>query len=144
VAGGQWPVEEEERVAIPQGENDSQRPVKSYHDLVAWRKAISLAKRIYQITGGFPPQEIYGLTSQLRRAAVSIPSNIAEGQSRGHTREFIHFLYISLGSLAEVDTQLILARELGFLQDEDTRQLGLDLQELRRLLYGLVRSLPDR
>ncbi|HSV86226.1 MAG TPA: four helix bundle protein [Levilinea sp.] len=94
-------------------------PVRSYRDLIVWQKGIELAKRIYMITKKFPSSEVYGLTNQLRRAAVSIPSNIAEGQSRQSTKEFIHFLHISLGSLSELDTQIVIAKELEYLSDSD-------------------------
>ncbi len=118
--------------------------LKSYRDLGVWQKSIALTKQIYLLTQRFPPQEMYGLTSQLRQASVSIPSNIAEGQSRWHSREFAHFLYIALGSLAEVDTQLVLACELGFIQKAEFEKLEPLLQELRRMLYGLINSLPSR
>lgn len=91
--------------------------VKSYKDLLIWQKGIELIKEVYQIVKKFPREETYVLSDQLRRAAISIPSNIAEGQARHHTPEFKQFLYISLGSLAELNTQLIIAKELGYARE---------------------------
>src|SRR5664279_4804108 len=92
--------------------------VKSYQDLIAWQKAISLVTEIYTITAQFPGQEIYGLTSQLRRASVSIPSNIAEGRGRVTKREFIQFLGHARGSLCEVQTQIFIAHRLAYISQE--------------------------
>ena len=108
--------------------------IKNYRDLVIWQKGIALVKEIYLLTQKFPQTEIYGLSNQLRRAAVSIPSNIAEGQSRQHTGEFRQFLHMALGSLAEVDTQLVIAKELSYLpQDEMTIAEKL-IFELRKMI----------
>ena len=96
----------------------------SYRDLIAWQKAMDLVTAIYRATAGFPRDEIYGLTSQLRRAAVSIPSNIAEGQGRQSTREFIHFLSIAYGSLNEAQTQILIAERLKYLNDSDCQSLS--------------------
>ena len=85
----------------------------------AWKESIKLVKDVYAVSKGFPAEEMYGLTSQIRRAAVSIPSNIAEGAARASNRELIRYLYISLGSLAEVETQLIIAIELSYIQECD-------------------------
>ena len=90
--------------------------VKSYQDLLVWQKSIKLTTRVYALTKRFPKDEMYGLSSQLRRAAVSIPSNVAEGHARQHNKEFKQFLHIALGSVAEVDTQLFIARELGYIE----------------------------
>lgn len=92
-------------------ENETQS-IRSYRDLIVWQKAIAFTEQIYRLTGRFPSTEAFGLTNQLRRAAISIPSNIAEGQARHHTKEFSQFLYIALGSLAEIDTQLVVGRKL--------------------------------
>lgn len=91
---------------------------RKHHDLESWKAAIDLVKQVYSLTSTFPPHENFGLTSQLRRAAVSVPSNIAEGCARFTDREFLHFLGIARGSLSELETQLIIARELGYLQDD--------------------------
>jgi four helix bundle protein len=102
--------------------------VKNYKDIVVWQKAIELVIEIYRVTAHFPREEMYGLTSQLRRAAVSIPSNIAEGQGRATKGEFIQFLGHARGSLCEVDTQILIARRLGFLAPE--REEHLDHRSL--------------
>ncbi len=115
--------------------------VKSYRDLIVWQKGIKLAKEIYQITSQFPKHERYGLVSQLRRAAVSVPSNIAEGQARRKPNDFIRFLHISLGSLAELDTQVILANEFRYIQPNDARNIETDIFGLRRQIYGLINSI---
>ncbi|HYX68711.1 MAG TPA: four helix bundle protein [Terriglobales bacterium] len=115
--------------------------VQSYRDLVAWKKAIALAKTIYRATEQFPRAETYGLTAQLRRAAVSIPSNIAEGQGRHSTGEFVQFLGTARGSLFEVETQVVLARDFGFLSVEAADQVLAETTELARVLQGLIASL---
>jgi len=117
-------------------------PVKGYEDLIVWQKGMELAKEIYRLTGKFPSSERFGLVAQLQRAAVSVPSNIAEGQSRRSTGEFRQFLYQALGSLAELDTQLILARELGYLKPDDSRLAASRVEELRRMTHALVNRLP--
>lgn len=94
--------------------------VKTHKDLDVWKEAVMLVKKIYELTSVFPKEEIYGLTSQIRRAVVSIPSNIAEGAARNSTKEFIQFLYIALGSCAELDTQLIIAKELGYINEDQS------------------------
>src|SRR6476659_1156091 len=91
------------------------KAVRSYQDLVAWQKAMDLVELVYGATRGFPREEVYGLTSQVRRAAVSVPSNIAEGQGRASTKEFLHHLSIARGSLFEVETQVLVAQRLGYL-----------------------------
>ena len=114
--------------------------VKQYSDLVAWQKAVDLVTEVYRITKNFPKEEVYGLTSQLRRAAVSVPSNIAEGQSRG-SREFAHFLSIALGSLSELETQMIIARRLGYVQESELATFTQMAGETGRLIHGLSRSI---
>jgi four helix bundle protein len=116
--------------------------IKSYRDLIVWQKGIQLAKQVYQLTSVFPKSEIYGLTSQMRRCAVSIPSNIAEGQSRRSTTEFKQFLRISLGSLSELDTQMILATEFEYLTVDKSQKVNEQILEMRRLIYGLLNKLP--
>lgn len=95
------------------------KKIRNHKDLKVWKKSVDLVDNIYRITESFPNKEIYGLTNQLRRSAVSIPSNIAEGAARGSKKEFIQFLYIALGSLAEVETQMIIASRLGYLNTLD-------------------------
>lgn len=117
--------------------------VRSYRELNVWQKGIELVKKIYMVTQTFPKTEVYGLTSQMQRAAVSIPSNIAEGQGRQHTREFRQFLHISIGSAAELDTQVVVAVELGYI-NADTAQAILDLiLEIRKMTYALINKLPS-
>ena len=126
------------------GEASRDKPAQGYRDLLVWQKSMALAKDIYKITSGFPAEEKFGLTSQMRRAAVSVPSNIAEGQARNTTGEFVQFISYAEGSLAELDTQLTLAVELTFLPVEKSG-LGLDsIAELRRMLNGLRRSITGQ
>jgi len=117
---------------------------KSYRDLEVWRKAMELAKRIYQITSKFPGDERFGLTNQLRRAAVSIPSNLAEGHSRSGPGDFSRFISISMGSVAEVETQVILSSELGYLAVETSSEVLSDLDVLGKMLRGLSKSITRR
>jgi len=112
----------------------------TYRDLVAWKKGMSLVGEIYRATQSFPKNELYGLTSQLRRAAVSVPSNIAEGQARYSKREFHHFLNNARGSLAEVETQIMLACDLSYLSSQETEALLARAAELGRILNGLIAS----
>lgn len=123
---------------------DENAVVRSYRDLVVWQNAIKLAKQVYQLSQKFPKQETYALSDQIRRAAVSVPSNIAEGQARKAPADFKRFLHIALGSLAEVDTQLILAQEFGYLTSAEVEGMDAQIQELRRKLYALINSLPSR
>jgi four helix bundle protein len=113
---------------------------KSYRDLIVWQKAIQLVTEIYKTTKQFPKEEIYGLTSQLRRAAVSIPSNIPEGQSRLSKLEFKNFLSHARGSLVEVETQLLIARNLGYLSESAADQLLKQTAEVARILNGLLNT----
>jgi len=118
--------------------------VKKYQDLIAWQKGIALVTEVYKISADFPRDEIYGLTSQLRRAAVSVPSNIAEGQGRASTGEFIQFLCHARGSLYEVETQVIVASNLGYIQAEQLELMIERISELGRILNGLITSLQSR
>ena len=117
---------------------------RNYRELIVWQEGIKLAKAVYKLTEKFPRQETYALADQIRRAVVSVPSNIAEGQARKAPGDFRRFLHISLGSLAEVDTQLILAQEFGYLSEEDIDATDEQIQSLRKKLYALINSLPDR
>ncbi|MCM3881285.1 MAG: four helix bundle protein [Vicinamibacterales bacterium] len=118
--------------------------VGSYRDLLVWQKGIALVKLVYQTSQTFPDGERFGLISQMRRAAVSVPSNIAEGQARYSTREFIHFVSNAEGSVAEVDTQLTIALELGFCKVADVKPVLDAIVELRKMLNALRRSLQER
>jgi four helix bundle protein len=111
-----------------------------YQDLIAWQKAKVLATEIYRATENFPKSEMYGLTSQLRRAAVSVPSNIAEGQGRLTKGEFCHFLGQARGSLLELETQLAISVDLSFLQQTEFKQLQERSAEVCRILNGLIDS----
>ena len=110
-----------------------------YKNLVAWQKAMLMVTEVYKLTRTFPREEMYGLTSQIRRAAVAVPSNIAEGQARNTNGEFRQFLGIAKGSLAELDTQLLIAQNLGILKDPGC--IFEQLAEVGRILSGLLASL---
>jgi four helix bundle protein len=118
--------------------------VESHRDLQVWQKAIQLVMEVYRASKGFPADERFGLTQQIRRAAVSIPSNIAEGKGRGSTNDFIRFLNIANGSLTEVDTQLVIARELEYIDEETLTRLERQASEVGRMLTGLRRSLNTK
>jgi four helix bundle protein len=113
----------------------------SYQDLIAWQKAMDLAEEIYKATRGFPKDELYGLTSHLRRAVVSVPSNIAEGQGRLTPGEFKQFLGHARGSLLETETQIMLAGKLQYVSPEETKRLLKLLAEVGRILNGLIGSI---
>jgi four helix bundle protein len=116
----------------------------NYRDLVAWQQAMKLTSRIYKLSAHWPEREIFGLTAQVRRAAVSIPSNIAEGQGRNTTRDFMRYLSIAYGSLLEVETQVQIAADLGFTNaDSLSKTLNLT-SELGRVINGLLRSLRTK
>jgi four helix bundle protein len=116
---------------------------ESYRDLIAWRKAMDLVMDVYRVTQAFPRDELYGLTNQLRRAAVSVPSNIAEGQARFSRKEFHHFLSQARGSLVEIETQLTIAENLGYLGPNQTRSLLDKASELGKILNGLIASIKS-
>ena len=116
--------------------------IKSYKDLEVWKLSMSLVSGIYEITRSFPQEEKYGLTSQIRRASISIPSNIAEGASRKSTKEFIQFLYISNGSLSELETQIELAERLGLIDNTD--DIFDKIKPLRKMLINLIHSLKKK
>jgi len=124
---------------------EEQPNIRGFQDLVVWQKAVALTVQIYQITKGFPREELYGLTSQIRRAAVSIPSNIAEGQGRGSQSAFASHLDIAIGSASELETQLTIAEKIGYLSGEQSKMLSTELTTIIRMLYGLLRKIqPDR
>lgn len=115
--------------------------MQTYRDLIVWRKALDLVEDVYKATKGWPREEIYGLTSQVRRAVVSVPANIAEGQGRGSVRDFLRFLAIANASLIESETHLFIARRLRDLEEETLLPLLQQTAEVSRLLQGLTRSL---
>jgi len=112
-------------------------------ELRVWQKAIQLCKAVYGLTSGFPKAELYGLTSQMRRASVAIPSNVAEGRGRATRKEYRHFVAIGRGSAAELETQIVIAQELGFLAGADAEELLEGVREVSRMLNGLARSLSE-
>jgi len=119
-------------------------PAKNYRELIVWQDGIKFAKAGYKLTEKFPKHEVYALADQIRRAEVSVPSNIAEGQARKAPGDFRRFLHIALGSLAGVDTQLVLAQEFGYMNQEDVDLLDEQIQGLRKKLYALINSLPAK
>ena len=118
--------------------------IQSYRELGVWQKAMTLAEECYRTTRAFPKDELFGMTSQIRRAAASIPANIAEGQGRQSTKEFLRFLSISRGSLKELETHLILCQRVGLLSDEQLESLLNLTDEISRMLSGLRKSLEQR
>jgi len=117
-------------------------PMSDCQQLEAWRMAMGLVEEVYKHTRGFPREELFGLTSQMRRAAVPIPSNIAEGASRAGSKEFLQFLHIARGSASELETQMLLAEKLGHLPA--TEDLMASLISVKRLINGLIRSLKGK
>jgi four helix bundle protein len=118
--------------------------VQNYRELEVWQKAMELVVLIYRHTSNFPRQEMYGLTNQLRRASVAVPSNIAEGQGRRTTKEFLHFLSIAKGSLLEVQTQVEIAKRLLYLPEEQARDLDSLVISVIRLLCALMNALDRK
>ncbi|MDP2994470.1 MAG: four helix bundle protein [Anaerolineales bacterium] len=124
---------------------EERRTIRGFKDLVVWQRSVALAVKIYQITKNFPREEIYGLTSQIRRAAVSIPSNIAEGHGKGSRPSFASHIDIALGSAAELETQLEISIKIGYLSQSESDSLLIELTEIVRMLYGLLNKVqPDR
>jgi four helix bundle protein len=115
--------------------------VTSYKELETWQVAMRLVAEVYRVTKEFPKEEVYGLTNQLRRAAVSVPSNIAEGEGRDSTKEFLHHLSIARGSLYETETQLLIAKQLDYLKQSDADSISATIAGVGRLINGLARSL---
>jgi four helix bundle protein len=117
--------------------------IKSHRDLIAWQKAMDLVIAVYEASKLFPKDEVYGLTSQMRRAAISIPANIAEGQGRRSKSEFGNFLSHSRGSLLELDTHLEIARRLNYLSEDNHARIQDQAREVGRIINGLLRSLTS-
>ena len=115
--------------------------IKRYRDLDIWKKAIELVKDIYRSTEEFPKQEIYGLVSQMRRSAISIPSNVAEGFRRYHNKEYRQFLYVSLGSCAELETQITIAKEFKYIRQDTEAELLEKLDHICRMTSNLIKKL---
>ena len=115
--------------------------IRSYKDLKVWQVGCELVKSVYTASSLFPQEELYGLTQQLRRAAVSVPSNIAEGYGRGSSVEYLRFLRIARGSLYEIETQLILCRNLDFCDDNQYQNISAQMVECSKMLQGLIKSI---
>jgi four helix bundle protein len=115
--------------------------IKNFQDLRIWQKGIEVVKDLYLLTKKFPKEELYGLTSQMRRSAVSIPSNIAEGFRRYHNKEYKQFLYIALGSCAELETQIIIANELDYINETDKTELIEKIKYICRMTVKLIQKL---
>ena len=115
--------------------------MRNHKDLIVWQKSMALVRRLYEVTRAFPQEELFGLTSQMRRAAVSIPSNIAEGYGRIYDKERINFLSIALGSASELETQLIISNDLGFMNEADSAGLSSLNNEVILMLSSLIKGL---
>ena len=115
--------------------------IKNFQDLRIWQKGIEVVKDIYILTKKYPKEELYGLTYQMRRSAVSIPSNIAEGFRRYHNKEYKQFLYIALGSCAELETQIIIANELGYTNDNSKTEVIEKIKYICRMTVKLINKL---
>jgi len=118
-----------------------QATVSSHRDLLVWQKAMVLVEKVYRMTKSFPQEERFGLSSQIQRAAVSIPSNIAEGQARQSTAEFCQFLSVAMGSRAEVETQTMIAVRLGYVTQTQVKEIMVLLEEISKMLHSLRRKL---
>jgi len=118
------------------------KKLKTHKDLDVWRESMEMTKEIYNITKNFPREELYGLVSQMRRCAVSVPSNIAEGAGRSSEKEFVQFLYIAMSSLSEIETQYILSKELKF--TEENPKLEDYMNRIRNMLTGLIKFLKSK
>jgi four helix bundle protein len=119
-------------------------PASSYRSLVLWKSSIQLAKKVYRFTFTLPKREIYGLASQMQRAAVSLSVNVAEGHARGSSKEFLQFLRITRGSLAELETLITLTTELGYLDDKLHKELFSDCDQIGRMITGLRKSILQK
>lgn len=117
--------------------------MKPHQKLNAWIHSFHLVKTLYELTRTYPSEEKFGLVSQIRRAAVSVPVNIAEGAARKGKKEFIHFLHISLGSLTELDTLLLLSGDLGFISNEQSVLLNNELDSIGKMIYGLIKKVES-
>jgi len=137
VASGEWLAPEKGAVL-----NGRDKP-KHYKELLVWQKGMSLAKGVYELTARFPTDERFGLVSQMRRAAVSVPSNIAEGQARHGTREFLQFLSHASGSLAELETQLLLSLDMKYCAKNDVESVAGLISELQKMIVALRRALDS-
>jgi len=117
---------------------------KSYRDLEVWKKAMDVARHVYKATAKFPAEERFGLTNQIRRSAVSVPSNLAEGHARASAAEFSRFILISMGSVAELETQILLSGDLGYLDNEKKQSLLSEIDLVGKMLRGLSKAIARR
>ena len=113
----------------------------TFKDLKVWQRSRFLAVKIYTVTKNFPKEEVYGMTNQMRRSAISIPSNIAEGHRRGSNKEFIQFLKIARGSLAEVETQVIVSGDINYIATNVVEEITKEIEEIEKMINGLINSL---
>lgn len=127
-----------------QGFRGSSDMLRNYRELKVWQSSYRLCLEIHRVTKSFLKEEMYGLTSQIRRAAVSVPSNIAEGYGRKTTPEYIQSLYVAYGSNCELETQLLLSGDLAYIQSEDIKKLHKEIGEVERMLKALIKSLENR
>lgn len=118
--------------------------IRTFKDLIVWQKAYALVLKLYKVTKHFPAEEKFGIISQIRRASIAIPSNIAEGYGRQYLKQYIQFLYIAYGSGAELETQLMLSKDLGFLDEEKYKELIEKYYEVERMLMALIKSLEKK
>jgi four helix bundle protein len=127
-----------------QGFKDSSEMLKNYKELKVWQKSYQLCLEVYRITAGFPKDEKFGLTSQIRRSVVSVPSNIAEGYGRKTTADYIKFLYIAYGSNCELETQIMLSGDLDYIDSDIVKVLMDEINEVERMLKALIKSLKNK
>jgi four helix bundle protein len=118
--------------------------LRNYKELKVWQKSYQLCLEVYKITRGFPSEEKYGLTSQIRRAAVSVPSNIAEGYGRKTTREYVRSLYLAYGSNCELETQILLSGDSGYMRAQEKESFQRNIGEVERMLKALIKSLENK
>jgi four helix bundle protein len=121
-----------------------QQKIRTYRDLIVWQKSINIVTDIYRVTKHFPKQETFGLVLQIRRSSISVPSNIAEGYSRYSNREFTRFLEIAIGSLAEMQTQLLISLNLEYISETDFKTVTENSREIERMLSSLIRKLKAK
>jgi four helix bundle protein len=118
--------------------------ISSYKDLIVWQKSITLVTDIYLLTKSFPSEEKYGIVSQMNRAAVSVPSNIAEGWGRESSKSYLQFLKVSRGSLMEVETLLVIAKNLNFIIEKEYKLISENIEEVAKILQGLIKSIKQK
>jgi four helix bundle protein len=115
--------------------------IRSHKELIVWQKAMDLVVEIYRVTETYPQREMYALASQMRRASVSIPSNIAEGRSRTTRKDFVHFVRIAYGSVSELETQILISKQLGFIKEKEMKTTILLVEEVSRMLHAMIKKL---